>query len=147
MPAKGPDDYAIDTVGQEIERSGLNKISIESDKDPALVDLIRAVKRERGENIEMIKPEHPPVGESQSNGKVERTIRTVQAQVRTLKLMVESKFGTSIKQDSVLLPWLVKYAGTLINLASVGKDGKNAYERRIGRKWKKALPVFGECFC
>ena len=74
----------------------------------------------------MIKPEHSPVGESQSNGKVERTIRTIQAQVRTLKLMVESKYGTSVKQESVLLPWLVKYAATLINIASVGKDSKTA---------------------
>ena len=145
VPAKGPEDYAIDAVGKEIEKSGLTKMSIKSDQEPALVDLIRAVKRERGENIEVIKPEHSPVGESQSNGKVERTIRTIQAQVRTLKLMVESKYGASVKQESVLLPWLVKYAATLINIASVGKDSKTAYERRHGRKWKKALPTFGEC--
>ena len=43
------------------------------------------------------------------------------------------------------MPWLVKYAATLINIASVGKDSKTAYERRHGRKWKKALPIFGEC--
>ena len=64
VPAKGPEEYAIDTVGKEIERPGLTKMSIKSDQEPALADLMRAVKRERGENIEMLKPEHPPVGES-----------------------------------------------------------------------------------
>ena len=145
VPAKGPEDYAIDAVGKEIEQSGLTKMNIKSDQEPALVDLIRAVKRERGESIEVMKPEHSPVGESQSNGRVERTIRTVQAQVRTLKLMVESKYKTVVDQESAILPWLVKYAATLINIASVGKDGRTPFERRSGRKWKKALPTFGEC--
>ena len=143
--AKGPEDYAIDAVGKEIEQSGLIKMSIKSDQEPVLVDVIRAVKRERGESIEVMKPEHSPVGESQSNGRVERTIRTVQAQVRTLKLMVESKYKTVVDQESAILPWLVKYAATLINIASVGKDGRTPFERRSGRKWKKALPTFGEC--
>jgi len=65
--------------------------------------------------------------------------------VRTLKLMVESKYNTVVGEESVILPWLVKYAATLTNIASVGKDGRTAFERRSGRKWKKALPTFGEC--
>ena len=33
----------------------------------------------------------------------------------------------------------------LINIRRIDEDGKTAYERRRGRAWKKALPVFGEC--
>ena len=52
VPAKGPEDYAMDAVDKEIEQSGLTKMSIKSDQEPALVDFIRAVKGERWESTE-----------------------------------------------------------------------------------------------
>ena len=76
---------------------------------------------------------------------MENAIRNVQGQVRTLKLMLEEKYKVTIGDNHMVLPWLVKYAGVLINICRVGSDGKTAYERRKGRKWKRALPVFGEC--
>ena len=33
----------------------------------------------------------------------------------------------------------------LLNLCVVGEDGRTAYERRKGRKFKKVLPEFWEC--
>ena len=36
------------------------------------------------------------------------------------------------------------YAAMLINICHVGEDGKTAYERRRGKKFKRELPEFGE---
>ena len=41
---------------------------------------MRVVKAERPEAIEL-QPEESPVGESQSNGEIERAIQTIQGQV------------------------------------------------------------------
>ena len=59
--------------------------------------------------------------------------------------MLEEKYKDTIGEKQMVLPWLVRYAAVLINICRTGEDGKMAYERRRGRKWKKALPVFGEC--
>ena len=88
VPAKGADDYAIAAVGKEIDVSGLTRMTIKSDQEPAIHSLIQAVRRERPETIECMAPEESPVGESKSNGAVENAIRNVQGQVRTLKLML-----------------------------------------------------------
>ena len=43
-----------------------------------------------------------------------------------------------------VLPWLIMYAAMLINICRVGEDGKTAYERRRGKKFKREIPQFGE---
>jgi hypothetical protein len=37
------------------------------------------------------------------------------------------------------------YSALLLNICVVGDDGRTAYERRKGRKFKRQLPEFGEC--
>ena len=51
VPAKGADDYAIDAVGKEIDASGLTNMSIKSSQEPAILSVIKAVRRERPEVI------------------------------------------------------------------------------------------------
>ena len=85
---------------------------LKSDQEPALKELLRAVKRERVEQIEFdgVMEEESPVGESASNGLVERAIQDVQAQMRTLKLAVEHRYQNRIEDSHPILPWLVKHA-------------------------------------
>ena len=59
--------------------------------------------------------------------------------------MPEERYEVAIGEKHIMLPWWVKYAAVLINMCRIGEDGKTGYERRRGRAWKKALPVFGEC--
>ena len=94
--------------------------------------MLRAVKRERVEDIdiECIAEEESPVGESQSNGAVERAIQDVQAQMRTLKIALEYRYKRIINEDSDILPWLVKHAAMTISIARKGEDGRTACERR-----------------
>ena len=144
VPEKGVEGYAVQAAGREIDLAGLRRVVIKSDQEPALKDLLRVVKAERPEAIEL-QPEESPVGESKSNGEIERAIQTVQGQMRTLKLGLESRYQRKILEDHPIWPWVVMYAALLINLCVVGEDGRTPYERRKGRRFKRELPEIGEC--
>ncbi len=88
---------------------------MKSDQEPAMKELLRAVKAERPEDLEL-QPEDSPVGESKSNGEIERAIQTVQGQVRTLKLAMRKRYNRNIREDHPVWPWLVMYAGILFNI-------------------------------
>ena len=146
---KGIDAYAIEAIGKEIENSGFNRVIMKSDQEPAIKALLLAVKNERGEEVNIKKraeliPEKSPVGESRANGEVERYVQTVQGQVRTLKMSLETRYQMKVEESHNVLPWLIMYAAMLINICRVGEDGKTAYERRRGKKFKRELPEFGE---
>ena len=79
-------------------------------------------------------PEESPVGEHQSNGGIERVNQTLQGQLRSKKLALESRYGETIRGDHSIFPWLVIYAGILINICKVGPDGRTPHERRKGKK-------------
>ena len=144
VPSKGINGYAVQAAGREIDLAGLRRVVIKSDQEPALKELLRAVKAERAEAIEL-QPDDSPVGVSKSNGEIERAIQTMQGQVRSLKLCLESRYKRKILEDHPIWPWAVMYAAMLINICLVGEDGRTPYERRKGRRFKKELPEFGEC--
>ena len=76
VPQSGLDSYAVGAVVREIELSGYNQMILKSDQGPDIVNLWRAVKRIRKEDIRIM-PEEPRVGEHQSNGEVERAKQTL----------------------------------------------------------------------
>ena len=59
----------------------------------SMLALRDAVKRRK--SIDIV-PEESPKYESQSNGVIENSIRTVQAQIRTMKDALESRIGVRI---------------------------------------------------
>ena len=79
--------------------------------------LLEAVKRERGKAIEltgkeMMKgkgelqmiAEEPPGGEHQSNGEVENAIKSIQSQVRTMRLALQARYRSKIRTDHPIMP-------------------------------------------
>jgi len=144
VPKKGVEGFVVQAGGREIDLAGLRRMIVRSEQEPAVVELLRAVEAERPEELE-IQPERSPAGESKSNGEIVRAIQTVQGHVRTIKLSVQKTYSCNVREDHPVWPWLVMYASLLLNLCVVGEDGRTAYERRKGRKFKKVLPEFGEC--
>ena len=96
----------MQAAGREIDLAGLRRMIARSDQEPALLELVRAVKAERPEDLE-IQPEQSPVGESKSNGEIERAIQTVQGHARTIKLSEQKRYGCSIRADHPIWQWLV----------------------------------------
>ena len=147
VPQKGVCDYAVGAISREIQNAGYNRVIFKSGQELALKELLRAVKRERAEKIEFagIGKEESAVGESASNGFIERAIQDVQGQIRTIKLAVEWRYKSILKEDHPILPWIVKYAGITISVCRKGEDGRTAYERRRKKIHKGTSRVWGMC--
>ena len=52
-------------------------------------------------------PEETPMGDSQSNGRVEGACRRVQGMIRTIKDQVEKKYKKELDLEHPAVPWLV----------------------------------------
>ena len=75
--------------------------------------------------------ENSPVGESQSNGSVERAIKDVQHQVRKLKLQLEENIGEQLNNESPVWPWLIQYAAQVIHTFKIHKEDTRRSRQRI----------------
>lgn len=144
VPRKGVEAYAIQRVSQVISGvMGYRRIVFESDQGPALIALKNAVQQECSTDIAM---EYVPVGASQSNGAVERAVQEVKAHVRTIRLVLQARYGRKIEEHDHIIPWLVKDAAEQINrFIMVGPDGRTRSERPRGRRWLRVMAEIGEC--
>ncbi len=62
-----------------------------------------------------IVPEVSPVGESQSNGKVEAAINMVKGVVRSMKLSLQTRYNMVLPENHPVVPWLIAEAANNIN--------------------------------
>ena len=80
-----------------------------------------------------------------ANGRVERVVREVKRQCRTLRMSAERKTSVRISDDSPLLSWLLRFAAQVMNKNEDRQRREKTFEmRRIGRRWRKPMAQFGE---
>ena len=84
------------------------------------------------------------MGESQSNGVIERAVGLVAGQARTLKAALEHRKGNRVPPDARILCWLVEFAAYLMNRCDIGSDGKTPLQRLHGRRDNRPILEFGE---
>ena len=143
VPRKGDHPYAVHRVGQDLTCIlGYKRCFVKTDQERAIRKLKSAVRMEY--DIE-IPDELAPVGDSQSNGEIEITVKIVEGQIRTLKCQLEHHLKQEIPVDHPLLPWLVRHAGATISRYQKGRDGMTAYRRLKGRDFVRNVIEFGEC--
>ena len=106
--------------------TGHKRVILKSDGESPIKALKEAVKNSVDFSLGV---EVSPVGDSRANGEIERAIKTVQGQIRTLKSALDEHYKTEFNEDHVLLPWLVAYAASLTSKFTIGDDGKTARER------------------
>ena len=128
VPQKGVViDWVIQQAKRDIERLGhWNNLTLRSDQEPSLVQVLEAIARIRGDRRTVI--EHSPVGESQANGFIERGVRSVEEMTRVITLDLERRIGTSIGVQEAIFSWIVEHAADLINKCQVSADRKTLYE-------------------
>lgn len=90
-------------------------------------------------------PDHSQVGESRSNRVIERGVRTVKDQVRTLRLALQSRIGKNIPQGHAAMSWIVQHAADVVTKFQARHDGRTAYQRLLGEPCKEEVLEFGEC--
>ena len=95
---KGKNPFAIAMISREVELTGYNRLILKTDQEPAILDLMAMVKRERPEDVEIIS-EQSPVGEHQSNGDVERAAQTIEGQIRRMLFGLEGRYKSRIRED------------------------------------------------
>ena len=105
--AKGNGDpWKAGKIKDDIEEFGYGGalVRIKSDQEPAIVDVQRAVIAKRGSAPAI--PVNSPVGDSQSNGRVENAIKKVRNMVATILSSLESKLGIRVTRDHPVCPWM-----------------------------------------
>ena len=143
VPCKGiAHEYPVRQLVNDLYLLGYKRLILKSDGEPAIL----ALKAEVKEKIKIdVLCEEPSVGESQSNGEIENANRLMQGQVRTMFDALKTRYGFDIDTKHPALKWLIQHAGAIITRFMTGVDGKTAWERERGKKYRRQLPEFGEC--
>ena len=143
VPLKGAVlDWVIQQCARDLERLGhYGQATLKSDQEAAIVDVLREIANLRGSRGTLL--EHSPVADSQSNGLIERGIRSVEEMTRVLLFDLSSRVESPISVHSSVFPWIVERATDILNKCLVAGDGKSAYERLKKRPRRGELLPFG----
>ena len=144
MPQKGIDQDECAEALRFLELLGYTSVVLKSDQESALGVVLRRLRTHRGDQTQTM-TEHSPVGESKSNGFIERTIQSAEGQIRTLRSAIEARISQNIFPGGAMFAWLVVHAANLINMSEVGEDGRTPYQRLKGRKLTSNMIEFGDC--
>ena len=142
-PAEGFDfpscEKVVKMIVKDLDTLGYHRVLFRCDSEPSILALLRAVKLAwTGDVVQETSAE----GDPQSNGAAESSVNVVKGHVRLIKLAVESASGVPADHD--LLTWLVSYATSMHLRFLVGRDGKTAHERKVGRRRVPSLAQFGK---
>ena len=116
------------------------RVVLRGDGELALQDVLNEVARLRGDAPTVL--ETSPYGDSQSNGYIERAIRSIEEMIRAHKLDLEAKLGTKIAVTSNVVAWLVEHSADVLNKCQVGRDRRTPYERLKGKRLKGTMCEF-----
>ena len=142
VPKKGIHPYTVHFVGEAIQKVlGYSRVILKSDQEEALKSLRKQLRISVGLDLA---EELSAVGDSKSNGKVERANQTIQGQIRTMKLQLENRIQAEIPADAPIWPWLIKHSAATWSRFHVDKEGVTPYRRIRGRNFTRPLAEFGE---
>ena len=87
--------------------------------------------------------ESSKIYDSQSNGVAERAVQSVECQVRTVLIALQKRLGVNVPVTHKIATWLVEHAADLLNKFAVGPDGRTAFERLKGKRYRGEVVEFG----
>ena len=124
----GEQDWLIKDMVEELRAWGHaggtgGHIILKSDGEPAVKALRDAVGRYLGGRVV---PENPPKGESQSNGRIEETVKTIRGYAKVLKSQIEEEAKIKVEGTDTIVQCFVRWADMLPSRFLKGKDGKTA---------------------
>ena len=149
------DERAIKSLAEFFRETGLKKIVMKQDQEASLRSFVEAAVKLVGgtivdndeaveETLSRVIPENSAVGESASNGKAERSVQSLEDQVRTLKLALESRIESRIESTHPIMRWMVRHAAIIMNRFSVSPDGQTPYQALHGKRAPDRFVEFGE---
>ena len=100
-------DSSVKALGDTHARSEANE-HIPQIVNEAAKRAGRSAQHVSPDSARIIVPEHSAVGESQSNGKAERTVQQLEEQVRIINSALESRTGAKIPSSHPIIRWTVE---------------------------------------
>ncbi len=137
--AKGVMPYMLKFVTGTLGVWGFKDIVLKSDQEQAIVALGRAVKDGRRDKTQLI---NVPWCSHASMGAVERMNQTLAGQIRTLRHVLQGRFGQRTPASHPVMPWVVLHAACLVTRFTVRSPGHTAYEAIRG--YRSELVELGE---
>ena len=103
-------DWAAEQIVDDLATVGLSeeRITTEADQENSIVQLQHEIAKRRRNYGTAV--ENSKVGDSNSNGAVERAIREVEGMIRTLRSAIEEATGNEIELTDPIVPWIVGHA-------------------------------------
>ena len=95
---------------------------LRSDQEPALHDLVGEAARLRADLPTVL--EATLVGDSQSDGFIERAVRSVDEMIRTHKIALGAKIGEKLNISHTTIGWMIKHCADTLNKCQVGELGE-----------------------
>ena len=140
---KGPVDWVVAAVTKSISDMGYGnvRIAIKCDAELAIRAVRDAVSMRR---TAPTTPLDSPVREAQGNGGMERAIKTLQGQYRTLLLQLCDKLGEDVKNNIEMLQWLAYWIGMPLNRYMFHDNGKTSYQMTTGHTCRRPIAGVGE---
>ena len=113
VPRKGGGDaYSIRLAVDFLDGLGIQDGILRTDGEPSILDWAKQVKKAWKGKLVL---EASARGSAESKGGIERSIQTIQGMVRTLKLDLEERLGTTLETTNPVLAWLVRRGGLVVD--------------------------------
>ena len=140
---KGVTIEVVTWIMQKLEEAGYKGVdlTLKTDQEESIMALKRAVAARREARTSMIESK---VRVSASNPRVERAVRKWRGQFRKLKMHLESRIKRKVPPDHLMVPWLIHWAGDVVQKFHVRSDGRTAYEDMTKHRVKHFVIGFGE---
>ena len=135
----------IDQIAEDLDRVGLRneRILVKSDQETSANDIAREIAKIRASEYGTAL-DNSHVGDSNTNGTIERAIQDVEGQVRTLRSALEHLLSAPVQLSSPIVPWLIRHAACLITRCRIRPSGRTSFELMRGRRSNARLAEFGE---
>ncbi len=136
--------WVSEQIVEDLETVGLanERLITKADQESSITDVQRSIAKARkgyGTAIEQSR-----VGDSNSNGKVERAIQDFKGLVRTMRSALEESIEDKTHLDDPVVPWMIRHAAHLITRSRTRENGRTAYQMMKGRRCNGKLVPFGE---
>ena len=137
----GGDPHAERLLAKRIDGLGCQEVTVRTDGEPSICELIRRVRELRAEGTTTVEEVSPP-GDSAGNGIAESAILTVGGLVRTTKAVVDEKVLEGRNAGPRLIAWMVHHAAQVICACMVGADGPHAIQTIKGTQLRHTVGGF-----
>ena len=140
-------EWLVAQVIEDLDTCGLDgcHMVVKSDQEPSIVEVQKEIAEfRRRAGVGGTALENSRVGDSQSNGRVERAIEELGGLIRTYKSSLESRLGRKVSLTHPAVPWMIKHAANVINCFVIRACGKTSFERIKGRRCIEPIAEFGE---